>query len=191
VVLVQETSKSRKTESTNKTIDSSDGDQTTLRLERADVDREKGVVRMSLIATSESKGIGSGGTQRETRNYLFIPSDGSAGHWLLADNKSRISDASEVLEVPIKEDSRSIASAVIVTPVDAPEEAPGKALLFDPTGSQVTEFSNAVTSIDVTELTKTDVVIIYRNGEKFFRATFDPTTLVKRTESAVQVPKLK
>jgi hypothetical protein len=191
VVLVQETTRAKKADVPVSSVVANDDENTALHFERGEVDQRSGVVRMSLVTRTESKGIGSSGTTRSVRNLLFVPADGTPAHWLLPDNNHEVTDPTDITEPPPREDSKTVASVVVVRPVDTSDEIPGTALLFDPTGRRVTEIAKAMTTIDMAELTNSEIVIIYRNGDSFYRSTFDPSTLAKRNENSVQVPKLK
>jgi hypothetical protein len=162
-----------------------------LNLEQPKIMADSGVVRMDLVATSESKGVASGGTSRQTRNILFIEPGQNSGHWLLPDNKHEISDSSDVYKRPVSEDSDVLATAAIARPVDDEAGSPGRLLLFSHTGRNVIEVAKDATSIDVVAIMGNDLVLIFHRNAKLLRATFDPETLAKRSEQEIAVPPIK
>ncbi len=163
-----------------------------LQFQRQYLDTKTGVVRMALVRLGEGKFGSGGGT--ETANLLFIPADQTVGHWLLTDNKHVLESPDDINDSSAAHGDEAgplVASAVLVSPKNAEEGAAKTLLLFDPTGTKVTEVSRSASETELAEISNGQILLVYSVGPKFYRATFDRNSLQKTAELEVTIPKLK
>ncbi len=190
VVIVQET-RTKAAEPQKETVALTQNEENpdlSLRLGRTWVISGTEVICAELV---EDRGDGkfgsSGGTV--TRNMLFIDPDQKSGRWLLPDNKQVISDATEVLVPPESDDSRTVATAVIVKPAkDSTPTGSGRLLLFDKTAKKIVEISKNVNQIHVASLSGRNIVLLFERKQHLVRATLARDTLEKLTETEIELP---
>ena len=111
---------------------------------------------------------------------------------MLPDNDHVISESSDITDRIDANTRRMIATAVLVKPAKgSPEIAPGRLLLFDPTGKKVVEVASNARDVHLASLSGGELSILYERDRRLVLAAFDPGSLAKRSEQEIDVPQVK
>ena len=150
------------------------------------------VMRAQLLRYRSGGGFSSSGYS-ETSNILFLEPAEKTARWLLPDNQHVVSDNPDL--IADEEDpkaKRTVATAALVKPAtDDLDVVKGRLILFDPPGRRVVEVAEGVRKLHVASLAGGEVSLLYERDRRLVLATFDASSLAKRTEQEVDVPQLK
>jgi len=148
------------------------------------------VIRTELLLDRGGKGFSSG-SYGEPRNMLFIEPSQTMGRWLLPDNDHTLTEISDVTDgTDGANDSakRVIATVVLVkSTTDSPETSTGRLLLFNPSARTMVEVANSVRRLQLASLSGGDLTILFERNRQLVLAAFDPESLAKRREHAIDV----
>lgn len=147
---------------------------------RADLQRFPGVAKFS------------GGGYSETRNILFIEPGQKTAHWLLPENDHIVEDLSDITDTKEANDRRVVVSSALVKlATDSTGSATGKLLLFDPSGKKIVEVADNVRTIQIASIKEGELVILFERDKRLFLDVFDPQSITKLREEAIEIPLLK
>ncbi len=131
-----------------------------------------------------------GGDTSEIRNVLFIEPGEKSGRWLLPDNNHIISDT-EIIDETNTSAERTLATSALVQPADAPDDTPGRLVLYNPSGKLIVEVANNVKKIHLASFSDGEITILYERNRRFVLAEFDPNSLARKKEQEIDVVQLK
>ena len=164
---------------------------TDLILEHAESVSGSSVLRADL-SVSGGEGKFSSGGYSETRNILFIDPDQKNARWLLPDNKHVIEQRSDIKDDLGEAKEKLLATAALIE-AESSQTAPStnRLVLFDASGRTLVEVASEVSDLQLATLSGKEIVLLYERNRHLVRSTFDPSSLVKRSEQQIEVPQLK
>lgn len=155
----------------------------------SEVTGNKGTLRAELRIQYETGGFSSG-DRVETRNMLFIAPGDKTARWLLPDNDHVISKDDDIVESPLSNAARTVATAALVRS-EGSDDTTARLILFDPTGRRVLEISEKVSEIHSSSSSEGKITILFGRNERVVRVTVDPASFTKLQEDEIEIPVLK
>ncbi len=119
-------------------------------------------------------------------------SEQKTAHRLLPDNDHIVEDLSDITDEKEAGDRRVVvSSAVVKLATDSTGGATGRLLLFDPSGKKIVEVADNVRTIQIASIKGGELVILYERDKRLFLDAFDPQSITKFREQAIEIPLLK
>jgi hypothetical protein len=152
------------------------------------------VLRGDLVVRRSGAGFSSGSGYSETRNILFVESHTNTARWLLPDHNHVITAHPDVaIRTEDRRAGRPVATVALVKQAQTDlAVTEGTLLIFDPSGTRVQTVADGVREIHTATLDDDGrVILLFERRRKYVLATFDASSLEKREEHEVAVPKVK
>jgi hypothetical protein len=150
------------------------------------------IFRATLSTERHGNHLGSlsSGDASELRNMLFVDTATGTATWLLPNDKELITNHEDVSEPG--EHKPPLAIVALVKPDgENADAATGRLLMLDVAARHVEQFASDVRALDgVTITAGGDIAVLFQKNRKYYLASFDRTTLAKRSEREIAVPDL-
>ncbi len=154
--------------------------------EFSEVTGNKGTLRAELRIQYET-GKFSSGEHVETRNMLFIAPGDKTARWLLPDNGHVISKDDDILESPLSNAARTVATAALVRS-ESSDDTTARLILFDPPGRRVLDISEKASEIYSSWSSESKITIVFARNQRVVRVTVDAASFKKVQEDEIEVP---